>query len=338
MLQKLNAFLQKWMPIITPTTVVLGVTVFTFVQTYSFLVTWIFAFISFASCLGLNIKEIKKAMSKPLQIVACIALIQVLIPAVAFGAGHLFFSGDPDTITGLLLAFIIPTGVVSLMWVSIYNGNRALTLSIVLVNTMISPIVVPLTLSLLVGNQVQMDTFGLMSGLFWMIVAPSILGIIITKVIGENTKKVSSTLAPFSKLGVIFVILINAAVVSPYFTSIDGRVILIGTIVFFIACGGYLIGLITARIFGWDKAVAISFMFNSGMRNNGAGAALAVTYFPPSVAFPIVLAILFQQFLASVSGKIAHYYFTNLEEKVVRIVKSFKVSQIQMKAKDKNAS
>ncbi|MFA9556991.1 bile acid:sodium symporter family protein [Evansella sp. AB-rgal1] len=314
MLQRLNAFLQKWMPFITPTSVILGVTILSFLHSYAFLVTWIFAFISFASCIGLNINEIKESIAKPLKIVMCLLIIQVIMPLVAFLVGFIFFNGDIYTITGLVLAFTIPTGVVSLMWVSIYQGDRALTLSIVLINTIISPLTVPFILNLLLGANISMDTFGLMQSLFLMIVAPSLLAIYITKLLKERAKQTATMLAPFSKIALIFVIIINGAVVSPYFINIDGRVVAIAITVLLISCSAYTIGLLITFLFNWDKRTAISIMYNSGMRNNGAGAALAITYFPPTVAFPVVLAILFQQFLASMSGKLVEIYLFKQEE------------------------
>ena len=39
------------------------------------------------------------------------------------------------TITGLVLAVVIPTGVTSMIWVSIYSGNAVLALAIVIIDT-----------------------------------------------------------------------------------------------------------------------------------------------------------------------------------------------------------
>lgn len=309
------------MPYVTPLAVILGVTLFSGLSSYSYLVQWAFAFISFVSCLGLNISAIRKALSRPLPIIVCLLLLQVIMPLIALGIGTLFFSGDPYIIMGLVLAYIIPTGVVSLMWVSIYKGNKAVTLSIVLINTLLSPLLVPFMLNLYVGTQVSMDTVGLMSGLFWMIVAPSVLGVIATRIWKNEALKAASTLAPFSKLSLIFVILVNGAVVSPYLQNLNGTIIFIGFIILLISSLGYWIGLFIARLLRWDKTIAISLMYNNGMRNNGAGAALAAAFFPPAAAFPIVVAILFQQFLASIFGRLAHYYFDHTEEKVLRFLK-----------------
>ena len=83
----------------------------------------------------------------------------------AFGIGHLSFRGDAHTITGLVLGMIIPTGITSVIWVSIYKGNMAITLSIILIDTLLSPLIVPFTLSLFVGQKVEMDIISIMNGL-----------------------------------------------------------------------------------------------------------------------------------------------------------------------------
>lgn len=52
--------------------------------------------------------------------------------------------------------------------------------------------------------------------------------------------------------------------------------------------------------FSYEDSVAVQ--FNSGMRNLSAGAVLAVKYFPPAVALPVISGMLFQQILAAMSG------------------------------------
>ncbi len=64
----------------------------------------------------------------------------------------------PTSITGLVLGMVIPTGVTSFIWVSIYKGNSALTLAIILIDSLLSPFIVPYSLSLFVGQKVEMDT------------------------------------------------------------------------------------------------------------------------------------------------------------------------------------
>jgi predicted Na+-dependent transporter len=53
---------------------------------------------------------------------------QSVMPLLAFGTGTWLFPDNPFYVTGLVLAFIIPTGITSLIWVTIYRGNIVLTI------------------------------------------------------------------------------------------------------------------------------------------------------------------------------------------------------------------
>ncbi|WP_077622508.1 bile acid:sodium symporter family protein [Sediminibacillus massiliensis] len=318
MLQSMNYFLEKKMPLFIPLIVILGVTVLSGLSAFSHWVQWIFAFISFSSCLSFNLNEVKSTVAKPLPVLVSLIILQLIMPSMAFAAGHLFFAGDIYTITGLILMFTIPTGVITLMWSSIYGGKVGLTLVTVLIGTLLSPLLVPLTLDILIGAQVAIDIVGLIQGLLWMIVIPSLLGMMVNRITKGESKALGKKLAPFSKLSMMLVILINSAVVAPYFEQINGKVVVIFLLVFALACTGYLIGFFTPVMLKWDKSIAVSLMYTSGMRNTGVGAALAVTYFPPATALPVVLAVLFQQFLASFSGQFAERYLSS--EKSVRAI------------------
>ncbi len=58
-----------------------------------------------------------------------------------------------------------------------------------------------------------------------------------------------------------------------------------------------------------DKGTVVSLIFTGGMRNISAGAVIAVAYFPPAVAVPVVVGMLFQQVLASLNGALLDKYY-----------------------------
>ncbi|MEY8748768.1 bile acid:sodium symporter family protein, partial [Bacillales bacterium AN1005] len=177
MLQSMNAFLGKWMPLLTPVSVVVGVLLSSFLNNFSFLVPWVFAAMTFTGSLNSNFKSMKHTIFHPLSLLLTLAVLHVITPIWAFVIGHLFFGNDPYTITGLTLATVIPTGITSVIWVSMYKGNVPLTLAIILADTLLSPFLVPLSMSIFVGEAVQLDVWGMMRGLLVMIVIPSIAGI-----------------------------------------------------------------------------------------------------------------------------------------------------------------
>ena len=311
MLKTMNVQLEKRMPFLTPISVVIGLLVATAIDSWVVIVPWIFAFITLSSSVGIKLEKLKEAMIHPGPIFLSLFIIQVIMPCLAFGVGHLFFSADQLTIVGLIIAFIIPTGVISLMWVSIYKGNSSITLLIVLVNTLLSPLLIPLSLYLLVGTSVEVNSLSLMSSLFWMIVVPSLLGISLNYLPYVKHKDIKSTFSPFSKVGLFFVIAINSSVAAPVITF-EWKLFQITAAVFFLASTGYILGALAGKWLKLKNDVIISLLFNSGMRNISVGATIAILYFPAQVSVPIVLGTLFQQTLAAVYGSILSKH---LEEK-----------------------
>ncbi len=312
MLYKLNKMLEKFMPIMIPFSVVIGVLLTAYIKDFSFLIPWIFAFMTFSGSLNSNFVSLKQAVMNPLPILLVIFILHIFMPLWALGVGHLAFSGDSFTITGLVLAMAIPTGITSFVWVSIYKGNTALTLAIILIDTMLSPFVVPLIMSLLVGGNIEMDIIGMTQGLLMMIVIPSIVGMTLNQVVkGKVASNLSARLSPFAKISMGLVVMLNGAVVAPYLLDVNLKLIGIAIIVFFIALSGYLISFFAGKLFKQDKETIIALMFSGGMRNISAGAVLAVSYFPPAVAVPVVLGMLFQQTLASIYGFAIKRFYLN---------------------------
>ncbi|MFT8321456.1 MAG: bile acid:sodium symporter family protein [Bacillus sp. (in: firmicutes)] len=305
MLQRLNAFLGKWMPLLTPTSVIIGVILAGFLHHFSFLVPWIFAGMTFTGSLTSNFQSVKHTITHPLSLILTLSVLHIITPLWAFAIGHLFFQNDPFTITGLTLAVVIPTGITSVIWVSMYKGNVPLTLAIILLDTLLSPFLVPLSMSFFVGETVHLEIWGMMKGLLGMIVLPSIAGMAINQFYSKSTaEKWNKTLAPFSKLGLAAVVSINSSVVAPYLLHIDKKFIQIAITIFFISLSGYffawILGILTKR----SKEEVIGMIYTGGMRNISAGAVLAVSFFPPQVAVPVVIGMLFQQILAAFYGQL----------------------------------
>lgn len=310
MLQRMNKQLEKIMPLITPTGVVLGVLLSAYLKDFSFLIPWIFAFMTFAGSLSSNFKSLKEALVHPFPIFIAMLILHVFMPIWAWGIGHVAFNGDMYTITGLVLAMVIPTGVTSFIWVSIYKGNLPMTLSIILIDTLLSPLIVPLTLELFIGQKVELDTIAIMKGLLSMIVIPSVLGMFLNEITkGKIEDQLGTKLAPFSKISLGFVVMLNGAIVAPYLRHIDLKLVSITLLVLFMALTGYLFSFLIGRLIKSDRDTVVSLTFTGGMRNISAGAVIAVSYFPAAVAVPVVVGMLFQQVLASVNGHFLNQYY-----------------------------
>ncbi|WP_151734519.1 bile acid:sodium symporter family protein ['Paenibacillus yunnanensis' Narsing Rao et al. 2020] len=300
-----NHFLERLVPVTAPASLILGIVFSVWLKPFTGVVPWVFAFMTFAGSLSSNFNDLKWVLRRPYPLVASLIILHMLMPLLGFVTGNLVFQGDPLVITGILLAFAIPTGIVSFMWVSIYKGNIALTLSLILIDTLLAPFVVPLTLKVLVGAEIRLDIWGMMQSLVLMVALPSIAGLLLNhRTKGKVKLTLSPILAPFSKLGLILVISINSSVIAPYLIDFSVKLAVILLTMLLLAACGYFIGWQCARLFKWDHSIATALTFNCGMRNINAGTVLAITYFPAAVAVPVIMCSLFQQILASIYAQL----------------------------------
>ena len=144
----------------------------------------LFAFMTFSNSLGGGFRELGRVFLRPLPVVVTLVLLHVVIPLLTLGLGNLLFPDAPLFTIGLVLEYVIPTGVASLMWVGICGGNEPLCLSIVLLDTLAAPVVIPLSLKLLVGSVVEVDTWGMMGDMMIMVALPALAAMTVYQVTG----------------------------------------------------------------------------------------------------------------------------------------------------------
>ena len=303
MLLQLNRNLEKVLPFITPTGVILGILFSAYIKDYSFIVPWLFALMTFEGSLGMNFRSLKNIVIHPIPVIIALAFLHIIMPLWAWGVGHFVFNGDSLTITGIILGMVIPTGVTSFIWVSMKNGNKAVTLGAILIDSLLSPIVVPYSLSLMGAQKVGIDSGSMMVGLFFMIVLPSIIGMVMNEITkGKIVPVWKPWLAPVSKIFLGIVVALNGAMVAPYLADMNWKLVFIILVVFFIAFSGYVFAFLIGKGLRFDQEMVIAFTYTCGMRNISAGAVIAISYFPAAVAVPVVVMMLFQQILASLYG------------------------------------
>lgn len=218
---------------------------------------------------------------------------------------------------GFMLSVAVPTGVTSVIWVNISKGNLPLCLSIILIDTLLAPFIMPFLLKIIAGQSIHFDTTSLIFDLLWMIVVPSILGILLNELSkGKIQKRWGPLLAPFSKLSIFAIVMINSSVIAPYLLTVNGELFIVIIVVFCLAFSGYAFALLMGH-FLWKNTTDIAtFLFTGGMRNIAVGVVIATTYFPAKVAMPIVFGMLFQQVLAAIFYRIFEKYQKNKSIKV----------------------
>ena len=265
---------------------------------------FLFAFMTFANGLSGGFPDLFQAVRRPLPVLVVVTSLHVVMPLLALGVGSLLFPHDPLFTTGLILDFAVPTGVLSLMWVGIARGNAPLCLSIVLLDTLSAPIVVPWTMKLLAGSVVEMDTLGMLKDLSLMIALPALAAMCFFQFRGrEAAARLRTRCSPFAKLCMLVIAMANATGCGPFLRNLTPQLVLVIASVLGLILFGFFLGYCMGRIFRQDFPSIQTMTLNSGLRNINSGAVLAMAYFPPDVLFPVALTPLFLQPLASLMVK-----------------------------------
>jgi predicted Na+-dependent transporter len=151
-------------------------------------------------------------VSKPKPLIVFFLGSHVGMPLTPRAVASVFIPGDSAVVTGFVLLFSIPTAVVGYIWSSIYKGDGALSLSMILLDTILAPLVTPMTVRILTRTTVQIDTTGMMLSLIWMVVVPSIVGSMVNYLTkGRVNEHIGPALKPFAKIALLFVVAINVS-------------------------------------------------------------------------------------------------------------------------------
>jgi predicted Na+-dependent transporter len=274
-----------------------------------FLLVALFAYMTFVTSLGTSLKSFIQVLAKPWVPLWALLLIHIMTPLMAWILGILFYPDSPQIKLGLLVGAAIPVGVTSVIWTALNKGNIPIALVSVTLDTLIVPVLLPIYYNLIVGQSVVINYTSLVMQLLMMVTIPSIAGMLFYDWTGGKTASFSKGLGGVSsKLALFIVILLNASLVSPGFNVSFDTVKLMAVVLLMVA-SGYILGYIGSLcISESSRDTTMAMIYSVGMRNISCGLVIAITYFPPTVAVPIMLGMIFQQPIAAVIPSIFKYF------------------------------
>jgi predicted Na+-dependent transporter len=301
----LNARLERLMPLVTPSGVALG---FLFPGVFIILrpfIAWFFALMTLSGALKLRARELGAALRSPLPILIYFLSAHAAMPLIVLFFSRLVFRGDTDTVAGYVLLFSSPTAVSGFIWVSIFRGDPTLALALILLDTLAAPLVMPGTVSLLLGTTVSLDMTGMALSLLVMVVLPTVVGVAANETSGGKVPALLSPyLNPLSKICLALVISANAAAVAPQVRLDNPRVWLIAALCVCFSSLSFFSAKLTGILARLTPEKRVSLLFTAGLRNTVAATTIAIEYFPAAAAQPAILGIMFQQVMAALMGKL----------------------------------
>ena len=300
---KLNNAMDRFIPVMTPMSVALGLflpNLFLPLRPYVIL---LFSIMTFSGSLKLTAVELGIAVKSPVPILLFFFSSHILMPTAALFSSSVFFN-NPDIVAGFILLFTGPTAVSGFIWSSIFNGDKALGLSLILLDTLLAPLVVPVTLSVFLGTKIAMDMSGIAVSLIFMVVVPTIIGVALNETSkGAIPQKICPYLDPLAKCCLMLVIAANSAAIAHVIRFNDPLVWGVTLLCVVLTITGFLLSRlngIAARC-NYEKSTAL--VIAGGLKNNSAVMTIAVTFFPEAAVLPTLMSIILQQTIAATIGK-----------------------------------
>ncbi|MDR1307731.1 MAG: bile acid:sodium symporter [Treponema sp.] len=303
--QVLNVWLEKSMPILTPAGVALGFLLPGIFSALRPFVPWLFAVMTLSGAINLKVREFGLALRDPLPIVLVFAASHVVMPLTALFVATLVFRDEGGIISGYVLLYSIPTAVSGFIWVSMYRGDKALALALILIATIAAPLITPFTMSALLGTSAALDMPGIALSLVLMVVVPTVIGIGTNEISrGKVPRLISPWLNPLAKFCLILVIAANTAAAAPKVHLADPQVWIIAGVCVFLALVSYGVSRAIGMLSSLSPEKQVTVFFSTGLRNISAAATIAIEFFPEQAALPALLGILFQQIIAALMGRL----------------------------------
>lgn len=228
-----------------------------------------------------------------------------------------------NILLGLALVAAMPIAGSSTAWSQNANGDMTVSLGLVLLTTILSPITTPFVLRsvALVTNGdysedlTELATDGTDAFLTLFVLLPSLLGIVTRILLGEKAINGAKPYLKLVNIGVLLVLnYVNAAVSLPAaFQEPDIDFLLVTLLIATVLClvsfgGGYVI----ARTVSANREQEPALIFGMGMNNNGTGLVIAAATLAdhPLVMLPIIFYNLVQHLIA---GAVDHLRYRTAE-------------------------
>ncbi|RBW67367.1 bile acid:sodium symporter family protein [Bacillus taeanensis] len=302
MMKSVNIFLEKWIFLILPLLMTAGFLTGDYLNGWSDLTAPLFMILTFISSLSADWRKFTDILKRPALFLAVLIIIHLLFPFFTLKIAVPLFSNQPELMTGLVLTMVLPIGVTSIFWISFVKGNVNLALLIVTLDTLLSPIILPAALYSMLESNVHLDVTSLILGLLKLVLIPSVLGM----VAGEWLRKhrpgswFKTTSSFTSKICLYLIVILNAASLYYPLQKVGNDFYKLFITIFTLMAIGYVISYVVGMFFVKDTGTRIAVSYSGGVRNYTAGVVLAMSYFTPVVALPVLIAMLLQHPLAMI--------------------------------------
>uniref|UniRef100_UPI0040490709 bile acid:sodium symporter family protein n=1 Tax=Cephaloticoccus sp. TaxID=1985742 RepID=UPI0040490709 len=259
-------------------------------------IVWGLAVIMLGMGLTLSIDDFKRVLVMPRPVALGFVAQFLFMPLLGWSISRLLHLDTPLAV-GLILVSCCPGGTASNVVAYLARANVALSVVMTVCSTFAAIILTPLLTQFYAGTMVQVDALGLFLSTFKVVVAPVLLGVLLNRFV----PRVVAWTRPASPLiSVITITLIVASIIGQSAEAVKASAGVLLLAVGLLHVGGFGLGYLSARVFGFEKIIARTVSIEVGMQNSGLGVVLARKHFAdPLTAVPCAISSVFHSVIGS---------------------------------------
>jgi BASS family bile acid:Na+ symporter len=255
----------------------------------------ILGFIMLTMGLTLTMQDMKVLAARPWDILIGTCAQYSLMPLIAWtltiGVGYIGITIPKPVIVGIILVGCCPGGVSSNIMSYLCRGDVAFSVGMTTASTLLAPVVTPLLVLWLAGEQVEVDALGMFLNILIVTLIPVSVGFFANLFWGKNEgfKKAQAVMPAFSVLGL-------ACIVGGVISAVHDKLMTEGIMFFMLVFAvvlchnslGYLTGYSVGKLFNFSKAKKRTISIEVGMQNAGLATVLASTFFAISCPLAVI--------------------------------------------------
>jgi BASS family bile acid:Na+ symporter len=260
-------------------------------------IVWGLAVIMLGMGVTLSVNDFKRVFAMPRAVAVGFAAQFAVMPFLGWGIARGLQLETPLAV-GLILVSCCPGGTASNVVAYLARANVALSVLMTMCSTFGAVILTPLLTKWLAEEYVHVDAWALFLDTVKVVLGPLVLGL----VLHHSAPRVVKAVLPLAPLvSVITIAMICASIIGQRADDIRKSAGVLLLAVLLLHSGGFALGWLFARLFGYEETVRRTVSIEVGMQNSGLGVVLAQNNFSemPSTATPCAISAVFHSVIGS---------------------------------------
>lgn len=269
-------------------------------------IVWGLAVIMLGMGITLSVDDFRRVFAMPRTVGAGFVCQYTVMPFLGWAIAHLLRLETAFAV-GLILVACCPGGTASNVVTYLARANVALSVLMTMCSTFGAVILTPLLTQWLAGAYVPVDAWALFLDTVKVVLAPLVVGLALHH---GAPRFVCAVLPVAPPVSVITIALICASIIGQNAAKVRESGLQLLAAVFLLHAGGFGLGYVTARLFGFDETIRRTISIEVGMQNSGLGAMLAQRNFPnlPAAATPCALSATIHSVIGSLLAGLWRLY------------------------------